>query len=117
MKLSTQSFSVFSRVMKLSTQSFSVFLRVMKLFHPVRWCHFGVEDHSTPIVARSLGVLCVPAVLMSLLCAKLTYEDATSVDTTSTIGEEALFLTLSLIVFRVLKNLSRARIVITTTGK
>lgn len=54
---------------------------------------------------------------MSLLCAKLTYEDATSVDTTSTIGEEALFLTLSLIVFRVLKNLSRARIVITTTGK
>ena len=61
MKLSTQSFSVFSRVMKLSTQSFSVFLRVMKLFHPVRWCHFGVEDHSTPIVARSLGVLCVPA--------------------------------------------------------
>ena len=37
------------------------------------------------------------------------FKDATSVDATSTIEGEALFLTLSLIVFRGFKNLSRAR--------
>ncbi len=92
----------------------------MRSFHPVLWCRFGGEDHSTPIVARSLGVLCVPpAVDVVVVCEVVVrlFEDATSVDATSTIEGEALFVTLSLIVFRGFKNLSRARKVITATGK